>query len=316
MIKPHGILREEEQPAGGIGGGGGAPPEGTPAPAATDFTSEDTYQAFVASLPEDQRGSKLLTETKTLGSLLEQTINAQSALGTKRLATPQEDWTEDQWKDFHRQAGRPETLDGYSFEEKMEIKLGDQQDIHNYEVAPETATIMREIANDMDLTPRQAKILMKKWAEQDISAMGAVSTQEAASVAEQQNALKVEWGSEHEVKHRAANEAYEALAQEIPELRELMAWSPVVANNAGVMKLFERLSPMLAQSGIVGKGTPSAGFGEATVAGLKADISALRADNAELINTNPSELSMADRSKRDGILNQITEYYKKLHPAN
>ena len=87
-----------------------------------DFGSEDMYRQFVDTLPEDVRGAKALQETKDFASLANQMLNAQSALGKKRLEAPQEDWGNDQWEEFYGNL-RPEN-DEYSVPEEIQLPEG------------------------------------------------------------------------------------------------------------------------------------------------------------------------------------------------
>ena len=109
----------EEPVVSGIGGGVG---EDSATPEPLDFSAEGTYQQFVSSLPDDLREKNLIKETKSFQSLAEQALNAQSALGKKRLAAPQDDWSDNDWQDFYTSL-RPETADGYTALEKHSVQL-------------------------------------------------------------------------------------------------------------------------------------------------------------------------------------------------
>ena len=89
----------EEENTGGLGGGipEEVASETATEPSTLDFTSEETYGQFLQSLPEELQGNDTLRNTKSVHALADQLVNAQSALGTKRLAVPQEDWGTDEW---------------------------------------------------------------------------------------------------------------------------------------------------------------------------------------------------------------------------
>jgi len=296
----------EEEP-GGIGGGAPAAPAASPE---IDFGSEDTFRAFVGTLPEDQQGLDLLKNTKSLSSLVDQTINAQSALGKRRLEAPNADWTEEQWTEFES-AIRPETEDAYQFEEKYTFGEGESAIEHSLSEA-DTAEL-RAVANELGLSTRQASKLAAKWAERSVQANGDLSGQIDAAVESARTAIRAEWGDQYEVNHRSANEAFEILAKEIPELKELVGWSPVVENHPGIMKLFHKLAPMVQDAGMI-TGGQSGGFGEQTVASLRAQLADFDAQHEQLINADPTRLSIDDKIKREEILNKRTEFYKKLWP--
>jgi hypothetical protein len=301
-------------PIGGIGTGiNPAPPPGSNEP--LDFSSEATYSQFVASLPEEIREKNLFKETKSLSALAEQAINAQSALGKKRLPLPQDDWGDDEWGDFYNQL-RPETLDGYTPAEKHSIQL-EGQDIKEITLPEETVSELKQVAHDMGLTPKQYSQLEAKWAEKQVMSEGQLSEQINAAVQEQAVALRKEWGNDYALNHKAANEAYEALVQQVPELKELMEWSPIVANHPAVMKLFHTLSPLVADAGIPSQGAGSA-FGQDTVAGIRAQISDFDAEHGDLLYLSEDKLftlTPADKAKREKLLQERTKLYQKLYPA-
>ena len=96
-------MLEDTEPTGGLGGDITTQVASAPAtePSAFDFTSEDTYAQFYESLPDNLKAHETLKNTKSVHALADQLVNAQSALGTKRLPMPQADWGEEQWNDFY-----------------------------------------------------------------------------------------------------------------------------------------------------------------------------------------------------------------------
>jgi hypothetical protein len=289
------------------------PPVDDPAPEPLDFGSEDVYNQFRESLSDEQKELPIFKETKSLKALADQTVNAQKMLGKQRLPVPSDDWGDNEWDDFYSKL-RPETSSDYELPESLELKLSEDGETKEYKFDEETTGQLKEVAHNLGLTKRQANQLAQVWAERTVGAEGSLNEQIASDVKEKVSSLQKEWGDQYEVNHRAANEAYEALVQEIPELAELMEWSPQVANHPAVMKLFNRLSPLVSDLGLQGGGGDPAGFGDQTVAGLKAQIEEIDTQHQQLIMSDPSEMSMADRQKRERILAQRTALYKKLYP--
>lgn len=278
-----------------------------------DFGSEDMYNQFRESLSDEQKELPIFKETKSLKALADQTVNAQKMLGKQRLPVPSDDWGDNEWNDFYSKL-RPETSSDYELPESLELKLTDDGDLKEYKFDEETTGQLKEVAHNLGLTKRQANQLAQVWAEQTLGAEGSLQSQIANDVKEKQVSLQKEWGDQYEVNHRAANEAFEALSEEIPELRELMDWSPIVANHPAVMKLFNRLSPLVSDLGLQGGGGDPSGFGTETVAGIKGQIEELDTTHSQLIMSDPSEMSFADRQKRERILAQRSALYKKLYP--
>lgn len=304
------------QSIGGIGGGIQTDGEQTTTPAGLDFESEDTYHAFRATLPEELREKPFFKDTKSLKSLAEQAVNAQSALGKKRLPVPQEDWKDADWEDFYAQL-RPETVDGYPGREKLEFQLEGSQDSKEYKFDEQTSTKLKEVAHSMGLTPKQFSQLEEVYATQALQGEEALGEQINAHVETLTNELRKDWGNDFATNHRAANEAYQALASQIPELEALINWSPIVANHPAVMKLFYTLAPMVKDLGMPSGGNAS-GFGNDTVAGLKQQIADFDAEHFDLVFANESKLttmSPADKAKRQRLLDQRTQMYQKLYPT-
>lgn len=304
----------EETGTGGIGGGIQTGDNQT-TPAELNFDSEDTYNAFRATLPEELREKPFFKDTKSLKSLAEQAINAQSALGKKRLPVPQDDWQDADWQDFYTQL-RPETVDGYKGREKVSVQM-EGEDIKEYAFDEQTASKLKEVAHSMGLTPKQYSQLEEVYASQAVQGEGALGQQINAHVESLTNELRKDWGNDFATNHRAANEAYQALVSQVPELEALMNWSPIVANHPAVMKLFHTLSPMVKDLGMPNSGNAS-GFGNDTVAGLEQQIADFDAENFDLMFVSESKmatLTPADKVKRQRLLDQRTQLYAKLYPT-
>jgi len=301
------------EPSGGIGTG--VKPAGDdPAPQPADFASESLYQEFRASLPEELRDKDMFKNTKSLQSLAEQAINAQSALGKKRLPVPQDDWTDDDWGNFYNQL-RPETVDAYEAQEKIELQLEGGEDAKEYTFDEETTSKLKETAHSLGLTNKQFQGLQKAWAENALGAEGNLDSQIQGHVQELTNQLRKDWGDDYTINHKSANEAYEAIVSQVPELEELINWSPVVANHPAVMKLFHTLAPMVQDMGIPSSGSGS-GFGNDTVAGLKSQIQQFDAEHRDILfapEKTLASMSVADKAKREKLLAQRTQMYQKLY---
>lgn len=298
---------------GGIGSGIPAIPSA--ASPELDYNSESTYQAFRATLPEDLREKAFFKETKSLKALAEQAINAQSALGKKRLAAPQEDWTDADYADFYSKL-RPETLDGYQASEKITVTR-EGQDAKEIALPPEATGRLREIAHSLGLTQNQYSKFEKAYAEQQLSTEEIFSTQTNKYVEDLTNELRKDWGNDFAINHRSANEAYQALVAQVPELEALMSWSPVVANHPATMKLFHALAPLVKDMGMGNQGNAS-GFGNDTVAGLKSQISDFDAEHRDILFASADKLATltpTDKAKRERLLSQRTQMYQKLYPT-
>jgi hypothetical protein len=274
-----------------------------------DFGSEDMYRQFVETLPEDVRGAKALQETKDFTSLANQMLNAQSALGKKRLESPQEDWGDDQWEEFYGNL-RPEN-DEYSVPEEIQLPEGfDGVEAPNFD--DDTVQELVDFAGELGLTQRQFDQLYSRYGQMYAEGNQNVIQQQAGTLKEFKTALQAEWKDDFDVNMKSSTEAFNTLSQEIPELNELIS-DPIVANHPATMKLFHKLSQTMGDTlPPSGSNVPSA-FGSGSVQGIRAQIQDLDASNSELILSNPSSLPMADRSKRQQILDKRAQLYAQLY---
>jgi hypothetical protein len=289
-----------EAPVGGLGGG--VQEQVTEQPA-----EDNTYQNFYDSLPDELKSNDTIKNTKDLTSLANQLVNAQSALGTKRLQAPQEDWGDEEWDGFFDQM-RPED-DEYSIPElesdgSEPIELGDEQ----------TQELV-DFAAEMGLSQKQFDILYDRYTS--LANEGQVQQTEEFqnNVQELRQQVQLDWGDNYNTNLALANQAYEAMSAEIPEIKELIESEPVVANHPAVLKLFHRLAEVSGDTLPMAENNPASGFANENTHGIKAQISEIDEGNATLIMSDPSGLNMRDRAKRQELLDKRANLYNKLYPT-
>lgn len=273
------------------------------------FSDENTYSEFYDSLPDELKQHDSLRNTKSLHSLADQLINAQSALGTKRLQAPQEDWGDDEWSSFYDQI-RPKDAE-YSIPEELSIE--------GFEAAPdlpeEAAQELVDFAGDMGLNQQQFDKLYTRYMQMGLEGQAEMEANSQKQIDELRTDVKVDWGDKYETNLKQANQAYEALTSEIPELKQLVESDPVMANHPAVLKLFHRISEVAGDTLPLANNNPASGFTSQNIHGVKSAIQELDADNKSLIMSNPSELSMADRTKRQQVLEKRANLYSTLYPS-
>ena len=294
-------MSEETQPAGL---GDGLSPEATAQTTEStstglDFSSPDTYKQFVDTLPEDIKGYKAFAETENLQSLANQLVNAQSALGKKRLEAPSPDWTDENWNEFYGQL-RPEN-DEYLVPEQVVLPEGYEGNAPEF--AEETIQELVDFAGQLGLTQRQFDALYNRWGQMafDSNQMEQADTDEA--IKGYRTEILGEWKEDFEQNLKVSKEAFATLAQEIPELNQLVADNPTFDKLASATG---DLLPSMANN-------PSDGFGGNTALNIQAQIRDLDTQNQELILSEPSRLNLADRAKREQLLQKRAELYQKLY---
>lgn len=306
-------MSEETQPAGL---GDGLSPETTEQTSEStpstglDFSSPDTYKQFVETLPEDIRGYKAFQETENLQSLANQLVNAQSALGKKRLEAPSEDWTDDNWNEFYSNM-RPEN-DEYTVAEISELTLPEELQGQTLDLPDDGIQQMVDLAGQMGLTQRQFDIMYQTTVQNLMQNNQTDSTGVENALKEYKASLSADWQADFDVNLKQSKEAFSALAQDIPELNDLVE-NPVIANHPGMLKLFHKVAQVSGDSLPSLANNPANGFGENSAMNIQAQIRDLDNSNQELIMSEPAMLKPADRAKREQLLQKRAELYTQLY---
>jgi len=290
-----------EEPTGGLGGGLAEQP------VAEQPESNDLYQSFYDSLPEELQSNETIKNTKDLESLAGQLVNAQSALGTKRLQAPQEDWGDEEWNGLFDQL-RPED-DEYSLPELV------SEDGEEYDMPDEQAQELVDFAAEMGLSQKQFDILYDRYVNLSAEGEDQNLKEYETTISDLRQTVQLEWGDQYNTNLSLANQAYEAMSAEIPEIKELVESDPMVANHPAVLKLFHRLAEVSGDTLPMAQNNPASGFANENTHGIKAQIAEIDEGNAQLIMSDPSALNMRDRSKRQELLEKRANLYNKLYPT-
>lgn len=282
-----------------------------PAPETTEpqETSDDGgWGSLVESLPEELRGNETIKNTKSLESMANQLVNAQSALGTKRIEQPKEDWGDEEWDKWYDNV-RPQD-DTYRI---PEVAIEGVEAVP--ELTEESQDELVQFAGEMGLSQRQFDKLYQRYIELGIQGDNITKEQTAATIKEQRQSIQMDWGENYDNNLKQANAAYEALSQEIPEIKDLVEGNAGVANHPAVLKLFHKIADSTRDALPPAANNPASGFANDTVHGVKTAIQELDEQHAQLIMGDPSSMSMADRTKRQEILNKRTALYAQLYPS-
>lgn len=275
-----------------------------------DFSSPDTYKQFVETLPEDIRGYKAFQETENLQSLANQLVNAQSALGKKRLEAPSDDWTDDNWNEFYSNM-RPEN-DEYTVAEVSELSLPEELQGQNIDLADDGIQQMVDLAGQMGLTQRQFDIMYQTTVQNLMQGNQQNSQGVDQALKDYRASLSADWQADFDVNLKQSKEAFSALAQDIPELNELVQ-DPTIANHPGMLKLFHKVAQVSGDSLPSLANNPANGFGENNAINIRSQLRDIDVQNQDLIMSEPSMLKPADRVKREQLLQKRAELYNKLY---
>ena len=304
-------MSEETEPTGGLGGATPAEVASEPTTASSpyDFTSEESYGQFYESLPDTLKANETIRNTKSVHALADQLVNAQSALGTKRLAAPQEDWTSEQWEDFYGNL-RPKDNE-YSIPEELSYEGAE----NTPKIAEDSIQELVDFSAEMGLNQNQFDKLYERYMQMNLEGSQLGQEQVETEVKSHRDSIQNEWGEKYDANLAQANQAYQALTSEIPELKELIEADAVVANHPAVLKVFHRIAEVSGDALPLADNNPASGFASENVHGIKSAIQELDSGNAQLIMSDPSSLSMADRTKRQQILDKRANLYANLYPS-
>lgn len=123
----------------------------------------DTQQtpSWVADLPEELRTNPTLAsfkgnDWKDVGPVLAKSyVESRAMIGKKAYDLPKDDWKPEQWSEWHKALGVPESPDKYGTPpEDLITKAG---------IDKETLKAAQKRFHELGLTPRQVKGIMDEW---------------------------------------------------------------------------------------------------------------------------------------------------------
>lgn len=271
---------------------------------------EEAYRQFLSTLPDEMKTNPALLQTKDFSSLADQFINAQKTIGRKRLEAPTEEWTDENWNDFYGKL-RPEN-DEYAIPDEVKLPAEFPDGTQVPEFADETIQELVDFAGEMGLTQRQFDQLYARWAQMSVEGAQLTDQDSKEQLNNYRVSLEADWGDNFEKNIQNSRESFAAVSQEIPELNELMQ-NPTLANHPGVLKLFNKLGSMMGDTLPVGGSNIPGSFNN-SVQGIQSQLQAIDMDYSDLILSNPAQLKVGDRQKREQILQKRAQLYTQLYP--
>tara|TARA_R100000700_G_C3163833_1_gene139315 strand:- start:805 stop:1662 length:858 start_codon:yes stop_codon:yes gene_type:complete len=192
-------------------------------------TSENTENKEIetdwrSTLPEDLRNNATLSKYSSVESLAKGYLNASSMLGKDKLIKPN---SEDEWKAFYDEMGRPEDPAGYEFE--------DVKAENGFEVDKEMVDKFRSVAHETGLSLNQAQKLFDWYTSTNVEQFDQYVANEEASLAESEATMRKEWGKAYDQKMEQALRAVRQFGGD-PLVDELNATG--LGNNPHLIKAF------------------------------------------------------------------------------
>lgn len=238
----------------------------SPAPAAPAPTP--SFRESIPGLSPDIAAHPALENVKDITDLASQFVNLQGVVGRKTVATPQEGATEEQWDQFYRELGRPDSPDGYTFVNELDESLKTN--------AEAVLKPMLETFHKAGLSEKQAQEVVGAYLE-NANATIEARHQAAAQAREQAEVtLRQQWGQAYDAKIGAAAEAAEALfGENLQQFNQIqLSDGSYLGDNPLMMQLLAALGESVDEGSV----HPSGGRATLTPEEAAAELQALMAD--------------------------------------
>lgn len=238
-----------------------------------------------------------VTDTK---SLVNSFANVQKLIGVEKLPAPKESWTDTEWDGFYSRL-RPQTADAYKLPEGINFPK-------------DALKAMTEESHKLGLTQHQfARLAKSEWEAYQAEHAEANKTMETR-MSEFAAKLSTEHGANLKAVVDNANFALTQLND--PELTELFAGDPMLANHPAVVRLLAKVGGSLREDGLRVTGAPVNAGDPRTPGEAQAALKAFEAENGALLfHMNPDRLSPAEQTKRDSLLEKRLRLYANAFPS-
>jgi hypothetical protein len=214
-------------------------------PAAEPVVSQSETANWRASLPDSIRGHKSLESIADVGSLAKGYVHAQSLVGTDKIPVPGKWATDDDWNHVYSKLGKPETIEGYSFETP-----------EGAQVDPDMMEWFKGTAHKAGLNPGQAQNLFMDYLTQIGERQAHTEGVQQQAMSDSVNALRQEWGQAYDQRVNFATQVFRNFgADEVDQIA--LADGSRLGDNPGVIKLLSKVGQFMNEK-----------MGEDSIAGL------------------------------------------------
>ena len=264
------LMKPEGDPAGGGGappasstllGGDPATPPAAPATPAAPVPPTD----WRASLPVEMQEDASLKKYKNVADLANAYKNAQKIIGGPKLALPNENTTEQEWKDIYKKLGVPEKIEDYNVKFKdgtsIDAKFGED---------------FKALAHKLGIHPKQAQGLAEWFSDANLNATIESTKARDASFAKTVEGLKSTWGDAFDINVARANKVVTSIGG--PEMVEHFKQLGLGADQKTMVFLAKLGETLYKEDKLVG-GNPQ-GNPVLTPAEIKASINKIMGDTS------------------------------------
>lgn len=199
---------------GGQGGSGNPPSGGNP-----DDGGGAEY-SYPESFPEEYRGNPSVLKFANdkgefdYGNIMKSYIHLQANQGKDKIVKPNENFTDEQWKETFRAIGVPEDINDFKVENKLPEGVKANEDFFNN---------FKKTAHEANLLPSQAQKIIDFYNDTVVNNMNTQQESQAEYLKKQESLLQGEWGDAFEKNMGVAEEASKELLsdEEAKELENL-----------------------------------------------------------------------------------------------
>lgn len=281
----------------GDSGGAGSPP---PPELTQFFESDGTYkEGWKDLLPEEIRHEVCLDTVKSLPEAYKQFVNAQKVIGKNKVAVPDEHSSQTEIDIAYNAMGRPESPDGYTYEEPEDINIAD--------MSRETMKPVFEKLHAAGASQKVLDVAMGEFKQYLLDLQGDIQSQLDQEYQEAENKILAETGDALEDLKHYANLL---VAENSPNEEYKQNLLEAINDNNLRPYLFSFLATVQKKYFGSHGGVPAneGGGADGTPAGLRARAEELQQTSGYITG----ELKKTDLAKYNSLTKQIQTLYNQI----
>lgn len=231
MIFKQRILMEEANGGDGtlMGGSGSSTTE---IPSGGMSVNGEVVTSWRDSLPDDLKNDPGLSTVTDVNALAKMYINSQKLIGKDKVVIPDKHATEDDWNNFYKKIGLPESLDKYEVKGPKDSKY----------VGAEALSELKPLAHKLGIMPKQLEGILEWYEGRSGKLMSSLDDAKKQDIAKGVASLKQEFGQAFETKLNYATRLIEE--NEVDGIGALMQ-DPSFGNNPVLVKLLSKIGEKL-----------------------------------------------------------------------
>lgn len=252
---------------------------------------------FVATLPEDIRPFVQAKGWKAPADIVNSYRESEKLLGVQRLPAPQPTWKDEDWGNFFKAAGRPESPDKYGM---PQVKLAEGVAIDDKMMGEVKAEFHK-----MGLTDKQFQGVMGRYMNFLNTSVEQLARDREAKQAEASSTLKAEWKDNYDANLEIARSVVKEFGDDdVRAHLEETGWG----NDPRLIKLFHTIGKGMLDDSATGKGT---GLTVSNAANAAAEIERLRSGQEPAFMA--ALFNAADPAHKSAV-SRWEQLHKEAHP--